>query len=481
MAQREMMGELNAGLHRGWSEGAPRHRRRGRLPPPLRRGVAAGVVPASRPAPVGAGCAAGVPARRLRGRRGVAGARFAVEGDQPGELVAFYGYSAFLMIPLRTGTEVVNGVIHGLVAGRRICRVLSVRPELVDVDSPKRVAAGSDLVDVRSGLRVQAGQLTAVVSEVPEVRRWRTGSGASQTAPLLGGVSLSSSSAGSFARRSSSATPTPPCSAVGSATSSTCAGTAATRTSCRGGDGFRRGLLETLDAGLDSGSRSAGVRSPVASGGLVLVRALAAIRTTVLVEPTSAVDAPPRPASPSGSPSTGRADDRRHDRQPAVAGPGRPGGADAARTGRRGREAPRPHGGRAVPEDRRARRRTDGEMLPVADARGPALRASGGSSSSACSPDRRSPLARCGGRAGCAQADRQPRGSGLRRHHGVHGRQDDPGDRGVPARADGADPVRPVCPSRSARRCWPSCARTSSNSRWRCRSVRSSRPGQATC
>src|SRR5688572_8821706 len=97
------------------------------------------------------------------------GARFAVEGRiTPGELVAFYGYSAFLMIPLRTGTEVANKLIRGLVAGRRICRVLSVEPELEDVDHPQRASTDAELVDVRSGVRVQPGRLTAVVAEVPE-------------------------------------------------------------------------------------------------------------------------------------------------------------------------------------------------------------------------------------------------------------------------------------------------------------------------
>ncbi|MGA9343877.1 MAG: ABC transporter ATP-binding protein, partial [Nocardioidaceae bacterium] len=97
------------------------------------------------------------------------GARFAVEGQiTPGELVAFYGYSAFLMIPLRTGTEVVNQVIRGLVAGRRICRVISVEPEAQDVESPRSASTDGELVDVRSGLRVQPGRLTAVVSEVPQ-------------------------------------------------------------------------------------------------------------------------------------------------------------------------------------------------------------------------------------------------------------------------------------------------------------------------
>ena len=55
------------------------------------------------------------------------GARYAVEGQiSPGELVAFYGYSAFLMIPLRTATEYANKLIRAHVAAQRVCRVLSL-------------------------------------------------------------------------------------------------------------------------------------------------------------------------------------------------------------------------------------------------------------------------------------------------------------------------------------------------------------------
>ena len=47
------------------------------------------------------------------------GARYAVDGRiTPGELVAFYGYSAFLMIPLRTATEYANKIIRGPGLGR---------------------------------------------------------------------------------------------------------------------------------------------------------------------------------------------------------------------------------------------------------------------------------------------------------------------------------------------------------------------------
>jgi ABC-type multidrug transport system fused ATPase/permease subunit len=98
------------------------------------------------------------------------GARFAVEGRiTPGELVAFYGYAAFLMIPLRTATEFANKWIRAFVAARRVIRVLALEPEVPAAagkyDEPP---AGAGLLDVESGLRVPPGQMTAVVSDPPE-------------------------------------------------------------------------------------------------------------------------------------------------------------------------------------------------------------------------------------------------------------------------------------------------------------------------
>lgn len=98
------------------------------------------------------------------------GARYAVEGRiSPGELVAFYGYAAFLMIPLRTATEYANKLISGRVSASRVCRVLALRSDFLDPDEPAAPsAAGGDLVDPRSGLHVRAGTLTAIVSERPD-------------------------------------------------------------------------------------------------------------------------------------------------------------------------------------------------------------------------------------------------------------------------------------------------------------------------
>jgi ABC-type multidrug transport system fused ATPase/permease subunit len=225
------------------------------------------------------------------------GARFAVQGTiSPGELVAFYGYSAFLMIPLRTGTEVANKLIRGLVAGRRVCRVLSVEPEVQDVGDRQQASTLAELVDVQSGLRVQPGRLTAVVSDVPDETAAladRLGRFADGPA-LLDGVRLSDLER-EFVRRAI---------VVSDSGATLFSGRLRDELDVRGtateddlltaiATASADDVLATLDAGLDATVEERG-RS--FSGGqrqrLVLARALAADPDIlVLVEPTSAVDA----------------------------------------------------------------------------------------------------------------------------------------------------------------------------------------------
>jgi ABC-type multidrug transport system fused ATPase/permease subunit len=97
------------------------------------------------------------------------GARLAVAGEiSPGELVAFYGYAAFLVVPLRTATEFANKLIRALVAARRFCAVWAVEPSIIDPAGPMPLPAAGTLVDRESGLVVTPGLLTAVVAASPD-------------------------------------------------------------------------------------------------------------------------------------------------------------------------------------------------------------------------------------------------------------------------------------------------------------------------
>ncbi len=226
------------------------------------------------------------------------GARYAVAGRiSPGELVAFYGYAAFLMIPLRTATEYANKLIRGLVSARRVCRVLALEPES---GPPVRAASapppGSDLVDERSGLRVRAGRLVAVVSEQPdESAALADRIGLCDAEPdagvRLGGVALVALSREEVRRR-----------VVVSHTGSVLfSGRLGERLDVTGRGDVERALLtasaqDVLDALPERLDTVVAERGRTFSGGqrqrLVLARALALDpEVLVLVEPTSAVDA----------------------------------------------------------------------------------------------------------------------------------------------------------------------------------------------
>ncbi len=96
------------------------------------------------------------------------GARFASQGDiSPGELVAFYGYAAFLVLPLRTATEFVNKLIRARVAAGRVIAVLRLEPEINDPTAPVAAPSGNTLVDSGSGFVAREGLVTALVSADP--------------------------------------------------------------------------------------------------------------------------------------------------------------------------------------------------------------------------------------------------------------------------------------------------------------------------
>jgi ABC-type multidrug transport system fused ATPase/permease subunit len=97
------------------------------------------------------------------------GARLAVTGRiSVGELIAFYGYAAFLLLPVRTVTEAADKFTRALVGARRTVQVLALEPELASGSSASEPPPSVPLVDGDSGLVVAPGQLTAVVAGVPD-------------------------------------------------------------------------------------------------------------------------------------------------------------------------------------------------------------------------------------------------------------------------------------------------------------------------
>jgi ABC-type multidrug transport system fused ATPase/permease subunit len=98
------------------------------------------------------------------------GARLAVEGElKVGTLVAFYGYAAFLVTPLRTATEAADKLTSALVSAARALNILRLEPTLDEpVEPVAEPPAFSRLEDSDSGLVVEPGRLLGVASAVPE-------------------------------------------------------------------------------------------------------------------------------------------------------------------------------------------------------------------------------------------------------------------------------------------------------------------------
>src|SRR4051812_30409010 len=88
------------------------------------------------------------------------GARMAVSGDiTVGELIAFYGWAAFLVLPLRTFTEAADKFTRAHVAAERLLRLLGATPGLSwggRADWPR----GGAIRDGRTGLVVPGDGLT---------------------------------------------------------------------------------------------------------------------------------------------------------------------------------------------------------------------------------------------------------------------------------------------------------------------------------
>ena len=123
------------------------------------------------------------------------GARFALKGTiSTGDLVAFYGYAAFLVIPLRTSAEAVDKITRALVGARRMLSILAVERPVTDPESPAAAPPdGVPIADALSGLVVAPGELVCLVSADPDDTGRiadRLGRFGDEDGVVLGGVQL---------------------------------------------------------------------------------------------------------------------------------------------------------------------------------------------------------------------------------------------------------------------------------------------------
>jgi ABC-type multidrug transport system fused ATPase/permease subunit len=97
-------------------------------------------------------------------------ARLAVSHDiTAGQLVAFYGYAAFLVVPLRTITEAWGRVLRAHVAATKVVNVLALNHPLADTAGSwaEDVQGTGALVDEHSGVQLRPGSFTAVAAADP--------------------------------------------------------------------------------------------------------------------------------------------------------------------------------------------------------------------------------------------------------------------------------------------------------------------------
>ncbi len=93
------------------------------------------------------------------------GAQLTLSGTlEVGQLVAFYGYSAFLLVPLRTFVEAAQRWTRAYVGATRVVRVLRLeRSDLATSTGTAELSPVGVLHDPVSGLTVEPGTFTAVV------------------------------------------------------------------------------------------------------------------------------------------------------------------------------------------------------------------------------------------------------------------------------------------------------------------------------
>jgi ABC-type multidrug transport system fused ATPase/permease subunit len=93
------------------------------------------------------------------------GGNLVSRGDlRVGELLAFYGYSAFLMIPLQILTESAQRLTSGAVAARRVMKLLRVE-NLQSHGKSKFPDSFNRLTDLKSGLTISPNQFVGVVCD----------------------------------------------------------------------------------------------------------------------------------------------------------------------------------------------------------------------------------------------------------------------------------------------------------------------------
>jgi len=84
----------------------------------------------------------------------------------PGDLVSYYAYAAFLVLPMATLTEAADYVVRGYVAAGRVIRILNLQPGTSSQAGAAPVPApGSSLHDPVSGITAWPGEFLGIAAD----------------------------------------------------------------------------------------------------------------------------------------------------------------------------------------------------------------------------------------------------------------------------------------------------------------------------
>ena len=85
-----------------------------------------------------------------------------------GQLVSFLGYGLYLIGPIRTFFEFAQKITRALVSARKAIAIFEPEPPRTHPVSPRPLDPSRPLTDAASGLTVRPGELTVVVSALPD-------------------------------------------------------------------------------------------------------------------------------------------------------------------------------------------------------------------------------------------------------------------------------------------------------------------------
>jgi ABC-type bacteriocin/lantibiotic exporter with double-glycine peptidase domain len=92
-----------------------------------------------------------------------------IDGDLTiGQLISFLGYALFMIYPIQTFFELAQKLTRAMVSARKAIAIFEMQPPWPDLQTTTRLPENADLYDELSGFTAHDGELTIVVSAVPE-------------------------------------------------------------------------------------------------------------------------------------------------------------------------------------------------------------------------------------------------------------------------------------------------------------------------